>query len=278
MYINDNGTYIEKDLMVLLPSNRSFKYGDGFFESIRAMHYKPLLLELHYQRIQNAANALKMQLPSDFDLDYLEQNGSQLLLRNQTANARIRLMFYREGEGLYTPTSNKANFLMETIPLSNDCYEWNEQGLHIGIFTDIPKVGSSISSYKTNNCLPYIMAAIYKNENHWDDCLLLNQDQHIADAISSNVFAIKEQTVVVPPSSDGGVEGVMRQQILNLLKQKNYSIQERSIHQDELSSFDELFLTNAIKGIQWVEWCELKRYTNEVSRSIYEELLKSVLE
>lgn len=268
MYIYNNGEFTLEEDIGIQPNNRSFRYGDGLFETMRMVNCKIPLFPFHFERLTKGMETLEMERPNNFkrDLNEIIQNLANL---NGAKSAKVRLMVYRKGGGLYEPNNNESSIFLECIPVnieySNELFSLNETGLNIGLYKEIPKTASIISPYKTNNCLPYIMAALYKKRNNFDECLLQNQYGRIADAIYSNVFIVKSDIkrksqkqikLITPSLEEGGVGGVMRRLILEIAREQNIVCEERSIDLQELMNLnesDEVFLTNAFRGIQWVK-------------------------
>ena len=120
------------------------------------------------------------------------------------------------------------------------------------------------------------MAGIHKNEQKLDECILLNDKHHIIETISSNIFAVKNGVLYTPPVSDGCVDGVMRKKIIEIANENKIAVYEISIMQNVLLAADELFLTNTIHGIRWVVAYKQKRYFNNTSKKLTEELNKLV--
>lgn len=267
-YLSLNGNLIKEDEFSITKDNRSFKYGDGFFETIRCLDGEIKLLDLHFHRLKAACKAFSYKVPKSFTLKYLRSEIAKLLNKNKLTTARIRLMVYRRGAGLYQPKTKAFDLLIESMRLSKSKYTFNNKGLKVGLFDEIPKCASSISKFKTNNCLPYVLAAVYRTQNDFDECILLNQFGRVADSISSNVFLIKNEIIKTPPIEEGGVEGVMRRNILENLKDSKYQIKTQKIKVSDLEATDEMFLTNAIRGIQWVKCFNKKDYRNTVTKEI----------
>ncbi|MGK0251076.1 MAG: branched-chain amino acid aminotransferase, partial [Gammaproteobacteria bacterium] len=71
--INDNGTLLKAEDIQLSPFNRAFLYGDGVFETIKAVNGKLLFWEDHYFRLMAAMRILRMDVPMSFTPEYLEQ-------------------------------------------------------------------------------------------------------------------------------------------------------------------------------------------------------------
>ena len=265
---------LTNNINVISLNNRSFKYGDGFFETIHASKSKIQFLNFHFERIIDSAQKLKMKLPSHFNEDFLKNDILKLLNKNKFyLGARVRLSIFRKDGGLYTPESNLASYTIEAEKLPIHIYELNKIGLKIGIYDEIKKQISVLSSIKSNNSLIYILASIYKTEKNFDDCLLLNEHNDIIEATSSNLFVVKNNVIYTNSTSSGCVNGVMRNAIIDLAISQKYIVYDDCIFKEaDLIEADEIFLTNAISGIKWVMSFKDRRYFNKVSKKLIEEL------
>src|SRR5690606_10046155 len=104
------------------------------------------------------------------------------------------------------------------------------------------------------------MAGIYQKAHSLDECILTNDKSNITEAISSNIFAVKNGVLYTSPITDGCVDGVMRKKIIEIAQANRIAVYEMSLTQSVLLGADELFLTNAINGIRWVVAYKQKRY------------------
>jgi branched-chain amino acid aminotransferase len=275
LFINFNGELLHADNKVLTTANRAFKYGDGLFESMRLMKGQLKFADLHADRLQRGMKALKIDGYSQMDTWFLKDKVEQLATRNKIKHGRLRLTVYRDSEGLYTPTQNKMGYCLELQPLDEPRYFLNDKGLIMDIFTELPKPTNYLSNIKTCNSLTYIMAGIFQTQNRLDDAFLLNQNGFLCEASSSNIFVWYKSHLYTPALSEGCVEGVMRQIVIKLAKQSNIPFTEAQINPDILYEADEVFLTNATKGIQWVMGYGVKRYFNRLSKGLMDELNKA---
>jgi len=273
-FINFNGELLPADAKLLTVANRSFRYGDGLFESMRMFKGQLKFAELHADRLQRGMKALKMDGYSQMDAWFLKEKAEELAARNKTKHGRLRLTVYRDSEGLYGPTLNKTGYCFEITPADEPRYFLNEKGLIMDIFTDIPKATNYLSNIKTCNSLTYVMAAMFKTQNKLDEVFLLNQNGFLCEAGSSNLFVWYKDHLYTPALSEGCVEGVMRQVIINIAKKNNIAITEAQISPDILYEADEVFLTNASRGIQSVMGYGVKRYFNKLSKALVDELNK----
>ena len=71
--INFNGALIDPENIKLSSENRGFKYGDAIFESVKVMHKKVVFWEDHYFRLMASMRMLRMKIPMEFTLEFLEQ-------------------------------------------------------------------------------------------------------------------------------------------------------------------------------------------------------------
>ncbi|WP_461451798.1 aminotransferase class IV [Mucilaginibacter sp.] len=273
-FINFNGEILPADTPLLTTANRGFKYGDGLFESMRMFKGELKFSDLHADRLQRGMKALKIDGYSQMDAWFLKTKVEELAIRNKAKHGRIRLTVYRDAGGLYTPSLNKMGYCIELTPADEPRYFLNNKGLIMDIFTDIPKPTNYLSNIKTCNSLTYVMAGIFKEQSKLDEVFLLNQNGFLCEAGSSNVFVWYDNHLYTPALSEGCVEGVMRQVVINIAKKNNIAVTEAQINPDILYEADEVFLTNASRGIQHVMGYGVKRYFNKVSKTLLDELNK----
>ncbi len=274
IFINFNGEILSADTKLFTLKNRAFRYGDGLFESMRLMKGQLKFADLHADRLQRGMKALKIDGYSQMDAWFLKEKTEDLARRNKARHGRLRLTVFRDAEGLYAPSQNKMAWCLEIQPSDEPRYFLNARGLIMDIFTDLSKPTNYLSNIKTCNSLTYVMAGLYKTQNKLDDVFLLNQNGFLCEAGSSNIFIWYQNHLYTPALSEGCVEGVMRQVIINIAKQNNIQVTEAQINPDILYEAEEVFLTNASRGIQSVMGFGVRRYFNEVSKVLIDELNK----
>ncbi len=268
-YSNLNGELIESDKPLFTLANRAFRYGDGVFESIRIVDGKVPFLPLHVARLKRACEFLKLNAADFLKEEIIAQHLKNLMEKNKILQGgKIRITVFREDGGLYTPLANKAKFSIEAVAIEHNQFELNTKGLQVELYSEIKKQIHPLSNFKTNNCLTYVMAGIYKTENKFDDCILLNDKSHVCEAISSNLFLVINGALYTPTLSEGCLDGVMRKIILETAPKHRINIYEPAILPNDLLRADEVFLTNSINGIQWVGSYKNKRYFNTTSKKI----------
>lgn len=274
-FINFNGDIVPAEQAVLTIANRGFKYGDGLFESMRLLKGELKFAELHSERIRKGLKLLKMDSWSSVDTWFIREKVEELVRRNKTGpDARVRLTAFRDGEGLYSPSANSMGYVLEAAKLSESSYVLNERGLIIDVFDELTKPVNILSNSKTCNSLIYVLAGIFKNQNSLDEVMILNDKGFLCESMSCNVFVVYDRKVYTPALSEGCIAGVMRQVVIKLAKENGLELVEAQIRPDILNEADEVFLTNAARGIQWVMGYNGKRYFTEVSRFLNDKLNK----
>jgi len=269
-YINYDGKLYPENEKIFTINNRAFKYGDAVFETIRVINGQPVFVHDHFTRLKKGMDLLRMNtIPLTFEELY--EQILHLIEKNKiTEGARVRITVFRVGEGLYTPVNDTKSYVIEAVPISKNLYELNEEGLHIDLYTDIKVHSTILTQIKTTNKIPNVLTGIYKKEHDLDDCLMINEQHHIVEAISSNVFLYKNNTLYTPSISEGCIDGITRKHIIEVANSMNITVIEGAVTGSMLLQTDELFLTNSIAGIKWVKEYRGKFYTNETTKLILE--------
>ncbi len=258
------------------PSFRGYRYGDGFFESMRFDNGRVLHLLLHAERIRKSALLLKLNLPSGWDEIAWETQIATLCQKSGFNQARIRLSFIRDTDGFYTPDNNEVCVITEILEEEKSGYPWLEKGLSVGTYKEMSKNSNYTSSLKTCSSLLYTMAGIYAKERGLDECLIFNEYGRPCEGVSTNVFIVANEFVITPPISEYCIDGIMRKVVMQLAVGYGYSVQERPITEVELSAADEIFFTTATRGILWTANYQGKPMKNSVSKVLYDQLVKSL--
>lgn len=267
LYINNNGTILTNDAPTIQAGNRGHLYGDGVFESIRIMNGFPLNLENHIQRLLEGAKAIKMRPTTYFNTQFFQDKIIELCkLSEITEGARCRISLDRVTGGTYKPESNEASYFIEVYPYETNNFELNSKGLEIDQYTDIKKQKNFLSNYKTKSGLIYVMAAINASERKLDDVLITNEQGGILESSSCNLFVVSNGVLYTPGLEEGCLAGTMRMQIINLALSNGIKVYECNILPQNLLAADEVFFTNAIRGVNWVSGYRTKRYFNNMSR------------
>ena len=275
-YFNYNGKIIAGGSLVVGPDSRALRYGDGLFETIKMKNGELQMEDEHFARLWKGMNVLQFDLPKHFTADKLSKEITTLALKNKhVGNARIRLNVFRGDGGLYDATNHLPNYIIQTWLLPGNNGDWNSNGLVLGMYEEAKKSCDILSNIKHNNYLPYILGALKAKKEKWNDAVILNTQNNICDTTIANIFLIKGENVYTPALKEGCVAGIMRKKIIQELIAGDWQIIEKEITQQELYEADEVFLSNSIYNIRWVQRAGDKMYLNEQTQKIYSQIFST---
>ncbi|TCN56557.1 aminotransferase class IV [Flavobacterium circumlabens] len=277
--INFNGNIVEQEENILT-QNRAFLYGDGVFETLKIINSKILFLEDHYFRLMASMRVVRMEIPMNFTMEYLEEQVLKVVKENGfSASARARITVFRKDGGLYLPKTNEVSFLIHTTALENTSYVLNTAPYEVDLYKDFYVTKQLLSSIKTTNKLINVTGSIFAHENGLDNCILVNDTKNVVEVLQGNLFMVMGKKLITPPISEGCLNGVMRKQILALAKKtEGIEVSEEIISPFDLQKADELFLTNVITGIQPISKYRKKEFTNSLAHLLVQKLNESISE
>ncbi len=266
-----NGKILPADKPVLMVDNKSYRYGDGLFETMKVINKRISLGDYHFERFFSALKQMAFEIPALVTKEKLSQHILFLCEKNNCDTlGRVRLSVFR-GNGAIYEGNNDLQYAIECWPVDESINQLNENGFIIDVYPDARKSCDKFSNIKSANYLPYVMAARYAKENKLNDCLVLNMYDRIADGTIANIFLVKDKKIITPPLSEGCVSGVMRRWLM-----EQYEVKEIALTIEDVLSADELFLTNAMYGIRWVKQFHHKTYSNLKAAKMHDELLKTL--
>ncbi|WP_420322352.1 aminotransferase class IV [Flagellimonas sp.] len=269
--VNFNGNICSNKDAILTHANRGLKYGDALFESFRCIHGTIFFWEDHYFRLMASMRILRMEIPMDFTLEFLEVEIIKTVTENNLINkpARVRLTVFRNDGGLYNPATNDVSYIIEVDALESPFYLIPEQKYEVELFKDYCVNKDMLSNLKTTNKILHVVASVYANENGYNNCLLINNDKNVVEAINGNIFLVNGEVVKTPPLADGSLNGIIRKKLIEILSSLDgATVIEESISPFELQKADELFITNSISGIIPVTKYRKKSYKSNFSKNL----------
>ncbi len=276
-YFNYNGKQYKNGATVISADNRGFRFGDGLFETLKSSNGKLQFAEDHFARLWKGMNLFQFNIPVHFTPEKLENEISALLKKNRHDNtARIRLTLFRGDGGLYDEINHIPHYIIQTSALPGDSGKWNSNGLLLGIYSDVKKSCDVFSNLKHNNFLPYVLAALHAKKQKWNDAVLLNTAGRVCDTTIANIFLVKGEDIYTPSLEEGCIAGVMRKNLLNRLAKEGQVVIENKITAEALLDADEVFLTNSIYNIRWVQGIGDKKYGNSSTQKIYNSFLPTI--
>jgi len=219
-------------------------YGDGVFEGIRFYAQTPFLLAEHLRRLRASARCLAIEPP--YRDDELAELCREAIERFGAPDGYLRLIVTR-GPGLLgvsahtcpRPTTILIAATLELYPA-----ELYERG--VDVITSSLRRASPDSvppQIKSLNYLTSVLAAAEARARGAHEALLLNGAGEISECTADNVFLVSRGRVRTPPVSAGGLEGITRGHVIELLRGDGILVEERAVVSADAWTADEAFLT-----------------------------------
>lgn len=233
-----NGKLVEDGKAAIDPTDRGLTLGDGLYETIAVRHGIPLKASAHIQRLRAGAETIGL-VHSFTDARLLGALG-ETIAANNLKHGVLRLTLTR-GPGLRgLPPSPAAK---PTLVIVASPWPPHMSGPVSAVVATVTRRNefSPLSACKTLNALDNVLARLEAIERGGDDAVLLNTRGFIAEATSSNLFAVIGGRLATPPVSEGALPGVMRRFVMDSM-----TTDERPLTPDDLHAADEIFLTNSL--------------------------------
>ena len=255
-------------------------YGDGCFEGIRIYNGRIFKLRSHLRRMWDSAREIRLDPP--YSIDEVEQAIRDTVAANELVDGYIRLVFTR-GVGTLglhpflcpVPT---VFVIADTISLYPQ--ELYDNGMKI-IVAKRPRVPRECldPQIKSLNYLNNILAKIEAIDADVLEALMLNVDGWVSECTGDNVFIVKDGAISTPPTDAGILNGITRQTVIAMLKDKGITVHERHIMPEELEGFEQCWLTGTAAEVTPVGQIgdynfEVGALTRDVAES-YEKLVRA---
>ena len=219
-------------------------YGSSVFEGERAYNGKIFESKKHSERLIQSANYLDMPIP--YSVNEIETAKQEILENSKEKDLYLRVIAWR-GSGLDMGVASARN----KVHMSVAAWEWGAyygdakmQGAKLDISKWKRPSPETIPSFAKASGL-YMICTVSKHEAEAKGCsdaLMLDYRGYVAEATGANVFFVKDDEVHTP-RPDCFLDGITRQTVLGMLRERGIKIVERHIELKELENFSECWLT-----------------------------------
>jgi len=252
-------------------SDRGCMYGDGVFETMLACNATVPFWQRHIQRLKRGCERLIIPVPLEQEI------WNRIEPHLATARFRVIKIIVTRGSGRrgYRVTSTVRPNTIVTISerqIKPATY-WHD-GVSVHRCKTTLAEQPALAGIKHLNRLEQVLAS-----QEWDDAcqegMMCNAQGNVIEATYHNVFAVKDGTLFTPDLTNAGVEGVMREYVIELAGNRGMPMYIKPIPYDEFAGMDEVFLTNSVDGIwpvcklgEWVFACGeiTRKFQDEVTR------------
>nr|AAO91867.1 branched-chain amino acid aminotransferase 2 [Bacillus cereus ATCC 14579] len=239
-----NGEFVPKDEAKVSVYDHGYLYGDGVFEGIRVYSGNVFRLREHLVRLYESAKSILLEIP--YSLDEVTNIVVETIRHNKLSNGYIRLVVSRGAGnlGLDPDSCRKPNVVVIAVPISlfpQEYYEIDIPVVTVATRRNRPDVLSP--QVKSLNYLNNILVRIVAKLAGVQEALMLNDQGYVAEGSGDNVFIVKGNKLITPPSSAGALEGITRNAILEIGEKLGYDVREELFTRHDVYVADEVFLT-----------------------------------
>ncbi len=250
MIIYLNGEFLPKERAVVSVFDHGLLYGDGVFEGIRAYHGRVFKLSEHLDRLYDSARTVAMEMP--LSKDEMQEVVLETLRRNNLRDAYIRLVVTRGvGDLGLDPKKCPKPFVFciaaSIVLYPEELYKKGLSVITVSTRRNIPT--ACIPRVKSLNYMNNIYAKIESNLAGVPEAIMLNNEGYVAEATGDNIFIVKKGVLITPPAYVGLLEGVTRNAVLDIAREKGIPAVEKVFTLFDVYNADEVFLTGTAAEI-----------------------------
>ena len=248
---------------------RGLHYGDGLFETLLKLNGEIPLWEDHYRRLKKGCERLHISLA---DEKWLAQKVAQEIKGQESAIIKIIVTRGRGGRGLLLPALDQPSIFVLKYPYR--AIKQENLALDVSICQTRLPINRNLAGIKHLNRLDYVLAAIeIEGLENRDEAILCDTDGFIVEGIVSNLFFYLHEAMYTPTLEFCGVEGIMRQRVLNQLQHVSIAVEEGRFTPQLLLQSSECFMCNSVHGVRPIQSINRQKFvTGPVTQMLMSEL------
>lgn len=248
----------------LAASDRSVQFGDGCFTTARICHGDIPFFEQHLQRLQATCRALMIPFA---DSEALAQEMRALAQGQHEGVLKVIITRGSGGRG-YSPSACQAPVRMLSVSSAPAHYpRWQRQGISLALSPVRLGRNPLLAGLKHLNRLEQVLIRAHLEQTEADEALVLDSEGWVTECCAANLFWRAGDTVFTPRLDHAGVNGIMRQHCIALLRQSRFRVVEINAREDAIRQADEVLICNALMAVVPVNQFADARY---LSRELFE--------
>lgn len=239
-----DGEFVTKENAQVSVFDHGLLYGDGVFEGIRFYSKNIFKLKEHVERLFFSARYIMLNI--GMNMEEVSDAISKTVAEGDLDDGYIRVVVTRGTGNLglnpFLCPQSRLIIIVDSIALYPT--EHYENGLAI-ITSSVrrPTPAALCPQVKSLNYLNNIMAKVEAVRAGVLEALMLNEQGYVAECTGDNIFIVKKGTIYTPLVSDGCLDGITRQVVLEICKELDIPAIERTLNKFDIMSADECFLT-----------------------------------
>ncbi len=267
-----NGKFVKAEAAKVSIFDHGFLYGDGVYETLRTYtHEVPSLGEVpswrtggptstaseassiggkiwqlpeHLKRLQRSADFLGLKIP--YNLSELARLAEKTVALNGFKESRIRITLTRGENGYDFGSCEKPTLCIQVQELKAEPAAVYEHGVEVVTFAGV----RNLPEAKTISLLPLILANRFLRQKKAYEAIFVDGkglSARVLEGTITNIFLVKNGVLITPKT--GMLSGTTRQFLLKIARQAGFKISEKNMKVRDLYLADEVFITNAPRGI-----------------------------
>jgi branched-chain amino acid aminotransferase len=249
--VNVNGRVFDEAHAVISVFDHGFLYGEGVYETWRTYNGQPFLFDRHMRRLRNSSGMIALAVPlTDEQLD--ARCRETIRAAGLDGEAYVRVLVTRGiGELSYDlaecPSPSIVVIVKPHVAPPADVYD---RGVKVALVTTIRNHPGTVNPLiKSNNLLNNALAMQEAVRRGAFEGVMRNYRGELAECTTSNLFLVKDGDGLTPPLDAGLLPGITREFVLEIGKDAGIPIREAVLHDTDLFSADEAFLTSSTREL-----------------------------
>ncbi len=239
-----DGTLVNEDQAKVSVFDHGLLYGDGVFEGIRFYNHRPFQLQPHLRRLLHSAKVIGLSIP--YTVEEIADAINEVIGAFAEPDGYLRLVVTRgKGSLGIDPSSCKRStvFIIAERPAFVAPHVQKKGArLIIAATRRLPPDGLD-PRVKSLNYLNHILARMEAVQAGADEAILLNTQGNVTEGTTDNVFVVRDQQIFTPAVTEGALDGITRQVVLELAGELGLACRQQTLSPYDLYTADECFLT-----------------------------------
>ena len=242
-FVLHNDTIRDASEPCLTPGQAGLLAGWGVFSTLRVSRGVLFAFERHWARMKKDATNLRVPFPER--PEWMEERLLRLVRANGAEDATLRVVIVRNQGGIWQGPVDRS---FDLIALTAGLTDWGGS-VRLGL---VPDARHSASRFAGTKVTAWGFNLTWYEEAHeqgLDEVVLLDENGHVSECTSANIFAVFGHEVLTPPLSSGCLPGITRELLLNDVRVEPYTVAERELTPADLESADEVFITSTTRDV-----------------------------
>lgn len=276
-----NGLFIPLASARVSVLDRGFSYGDGLFETMRSYEGKIFRLDAHLRRLYQSLDLIYLSVP--MTVGEMKSAVRETLIRNRHSDSMIRLTISRgeQTSGFHIDPEAVPTLVIIVRPLETLPREWVEKGIKISLFpSTAQKIGGLGRQIKSCNFLSNVIIRERAHRKKSMEGIMIDEQGHVTEGTTSNVFIVKNATLITPEINENILPGITRQAVLEIAARKGIPVALQALTTEDIYHAEEVFITNSRIEILPVRIADDRIIGDgnpgAITRFLHAEFLKSV--